>query len=385
MAASSGRGLRAAGFVALLIALAAVGGGSAAAQGGNLELSRIGGFDAPVYVEDAPGAPSLVFVVEQPGSIRVVRRGKTLNRAFLDIRDRVLYGGEQGLLSMAFDPGYERNRRFYVYYVNRAGNIEVDAFRASKRNSTKAKARSREKVIVIPHPINENHNGGQLQFGPDGHLYLGTGDGGSGGDPEGNAQNRNSLLGKLLRIDPRKNGGYSTPKSNPFRGGGGADEVYALGLRNPYRFSFDSETDDIFIGDVGQELWEEVDRVDKGHLRGANFGWDIFEGDHDFDGGGTPSNYEAPIFEYSSANGTNNCAITGGYVVRDFHLPSLAGIYLYGDYCGGEIRMFDPSDPEGTDVSTGLEVSSLSSFGEGPFSRIYVTSLDGAVYRLTEN
>jgi glucose/arabinose dehydrogenase len=386
MAGSSGRGLRAAGFAALLTALAVFfgGGSSAAAGGGKLKLTRIGGFDAPVYVDDAPGAPNLVFVVEQPGTIRVVRHGNTLKGNFLDIRDRVLYGGEQGLLSVAFDPGYAHNRRFYVYYVNRAGNIEVDGFRASKGNGTKAKERSREKVIVIPHPVNDNHNGGQLQFGPDNHLYLATGDGGSGGDPDGNAQNKHKLLGKLLRIDPRRNGGHSVPKSNPFRSGGGADEIYALGLRNPYRFSFDSETGDIFIGDVGQENWEEVDRVGRNGLRGANFGWDIFEGDHDYEGGGAPAQYERPIFEYSSGDGTSNCAITGGYVVRDFHLPSLAGIYVYADFCAGEIRGFDPSDPEGTDRSLGLEVGQLSSFGEGPFGRIYVTSLDGAVYRIVE-
>jgi glucose/arabinose dehydrogenase len=384
MVGGSGRGLRAAVFAALLIALAVMSGGSATAKGGSLKLQRIGGFDAPVYVEDAPGSPNLVFVVEQPGSIKVVRRGKTLKHDFLDIRDRVLYGGEQGLLSVAFDPGYERNRRFYVYYVNRAGNIEVDGFRGSKGNATKAKKRSREKVIVIPHPVNENHNGGQLQFGPDKHLYFATGDGGSGGDPEGNAQNKHVLLGKLLRIDPRKNGGYSVPRSNPFRNGGGADEIYALGLRNPYRFSFDQETGDIFIGDVGQENWEEVDREGSKGLKGANFGWDIFEGDHDYEGGGAPPHYEPPVFEYSSGNGTSNCAITGGYVVRDAHLPSLAGLYLYGDFCAGEIRQFDPSDPQGTDRSTGLNVSSLSSFGEGPYARIYVTSLDGAVYRIVE-
>jgi glucose/arabinose dehydrogenase len=385
MAGSSGRGLRAAGFAALLTALAvSFGGGSAAAQGGSLQLMRIGDFEAPVYVEDAPGAPNLVFVVEQPGAIRVVRHGKTLSRDFLDIRDRVLYGGEQGLLSVAFDPAYESNRRFYVYYVNHAGNIEVDGFRASKGNDTRAKASSRQKIIVIPHPVNENHNGGQLQFGPDGYLYLATGDGGSGGDPDGNAQNKHVLLGKLLRIDPRKKGGYKVPKSNPFRGGGGAGEIYALGLRNPYRFSFDQETGDIFIGDVGQEDWEEVDREGQDALRGANFGWDIFEGDHDYEGGGAPAHYEPPVLEYSSGSGTSNCAITGGYVVRDFHLPSLAGIYVYADFCGGEIRGFDPSDPEGTDRSLGLDVGQPSSFGEGPFGRIYVTSLDGAVYRLVE-
>jgi glucose/arabinose dehydrogenase len=384
MAGSSGRGARAAGFAALAIALTALGGGSAPARGGALELARVGGFDAPVYVDDAPGSSKLLFVVEQPGSIRVVKNGKTLKRDFLDIRDRVQYGGEEGLLSVAFDPGYARNRRFYVYYVNQGGNIEVDGFRRQRNSATRAKASSREKVIEIAHPVQSNHNGGQLQFGPDGHLYLGTGDGGSGGDPEGNAQSRNSLLGKLLRIDPRKNGGYSVPKSNPFRSGG-KGEIYALGLRNPYRFSFDRRSGDIYIGDVGQELWEEVDRASQGNLAGANFGWDIFEGDHDFEGGGAPPKYRPPIFEYSSANGTNNCSITGGYVVRDASLPALEGRYLYADFCGGVLRSFDPSNPGSSDGPTGLELGQVSSFGEGRDGRIYVASLEGGVYRVAEN
>ena len=386
MAGVSGRGLRAAAFAALLIVLVAVGGGSAAARGNGLDVVRLGGFDAPVYVADAPGAKNLLFVVEQPGSIRVLRDEKTIKRDFLDIRDRVRYGGEQGLLSVAFDPGYARNRRFYVYYVNNAGNIEIDGFRSSKGNPTRAKASSREKVIVIPHPVNENHNGGQLQFGPDGHLYAGTGDGGSGGDPDGNAQSRKSLLGKLLRNDPRKNGGYTVPKSNPYAHGKGDDEIYALGLRNPYRFSFDSKTGDIYIGDVGQELWEEIDRAGKSGLRGANFGWDLFEGDHRYEGNGTPPNYHPPIFEYSSSNGTDNCSVTGGYVVRDPSVPALEGRYLYTDYCDSVLRSFNPDNPGATDQSTGLvpPPGAVSGFGEGRGGQIYIASLSGPVYKLVQ-
>jgi glucose/arabinose dehydrogenase len=367
---------------AIAIALAAAGTGSAGAAGGALKLARVGGFESPVYVDDAPGAPKLLFVVEQPGSIRVLRNGKTLNRDFLDIRDLVTYGGEQGLLSVAFDPGYAHNRRFYVYYVNHAGNIEVDGFRRKKGDATRADARSRREVIEIPHPTNENHDGGQLQFGPDGLLYLGTGDGGSGGDPDGNAQNPEILLGKLLRIEPRKKGGYSIPSSNPFVGGGGRDEIYALGLRNPYRFSFDSKSGDIYIGDVGQDSWEEIDRAGQGALGGSNFGWDIFEGNHDYEGGEAPANYRPPILEYSSAG--SNCAVTGGYVVHDSALPALAGRYLYADFCGGVLRSFDPSNPEPSDAATGLELAQPSSFGEGSRGRIYVASLDGGVYRIAQ-
>jgi glucose/arabinose dehydrogenase len=350
--------------------------------GGGLRLARVGGFDNPVHVDDAPGARKLLFVVEQPGSIRVVRDGTTLNRDFLDIRDRVEFGGEEGLLSVAFDPGYERNRRFYVYFVDQQGNIEVDAFKRKRNSATRADASSRSKVIEIGHPTNSNHNGGQLQFGPDGMLYIGTGDGGSGGDPQENAQSRNSLLGKLLRIAPRKGGGYASPESNPFANGNGKDEIYALGLRNPYRFAFDSQGGDIWIGDVGQDQWEEIDRAGRAALAGANFGWDIFEGDHDFEGGGAPSNYRGPVFEYPSSGG--NCAVTGGYVVRDPNLPALNGRYLYADHCGGVLRSFDPSNPGPSDASIGLNVDGPSSFGEGRGGRIYVASLSGGVFRIVQ-
>ncbi len=371
---------------AALVAALAVGAGTATAgagaRAGDLRLDRIGDFDSPVYVDDAPGAPKLLFVVEQPGSIRVMRNGKTLNRDFLDLRDRVMYGGEQGLLSVAFDPGYAHNRRFYVYYVNRGGNIEIDGFRRTRKSATRADAGSRRRVIVIDHPVNENHNGGQLQFGPDGMLYLATGDGGSGGDPHGNAQNPGILLGKLLRIEPRKKGGYSVPNSNPFVGRDGKDEIYALGLRNPYRFSFDSRGGDIWIGDVGQDAWEEIDHVGQGNLGGSNFGWDIFEGDHDYEGGPAPANYRPPVLEYSSAN--SNCAVTGGYVVHDPGLPALDGRYLYADFCGGVLRSLDPQNPQRSDAATGLELDSPSSFGEGAHGRIYVASLGGGVYRIKQ-
>ena len=271
---------------ALVAACVSLGPG-ASAHGGGLRLVEIGSFSSPVYVASAPGADKLVFIVEQPGTIRVMRDGKTLDRPFLNISSRVKYGGEQGLLSMAFDPGYAHNRRFYVYYVNEKGNVEVDTLRRKRKSATRAEGGSRAKVIEIPHPTYENHNGGQLQFGPDGLLYIGTGDGGSGGDPDGNAQSKSILLGKLLRIDPRKRGGYSVPRSNPFAKGKGKGEIYATGLRNPFRFSFDSRTGDIWIGDVGQDEWEEIDHVGRTKLNGTNFGWDRFEGDHVYEGDGT--------------------------------------------------------------------------------------------------
>jgi glucose/arabinose dehydrogenase len=356
--------------------------GAADAQGGGLRLSSVGEFETPVYVDDAPGAAGLLFVVEQPGTIRVVRDGQTLDQPFLDLRNRVRYGGEQGLLSVAFDPRYAKNRRFFVYYTNRNGDIEVDGFRRKRASETEADPGSRSRVIRVPHPSFANHNGGQLQFGPDGFLYLGTGDGGDAGDPHGNAQNRKVLLGKLLRIDPKRGHGYSTPRSNPFDGGRGRDEIYARGLRNPFRFSFDRRSGDIYIGDVGQDSWEEIDHVSRSRLRGANFGWDILEGNHDFEGNEPPARYRRPALEYSSRGSA--CAVTGGVVVRDPQLPSLAGRYVYADFCDGDVRSFAPADPGPSDSATGLHVREPTSFVETADGRVYVTSLAGEVARIVQ-
>jgi glucose/arabinose dehydrogenase len=380
---SRGRGTFACAIVALLAALAWLSAGdfTSAAGGGGLRLHRIGGFDNPVHIAQPPGASKLLFVVEQPGTIRVLRGGRAVKRPFLNIRNRVRFGGEQGLLSIAFDPGYRKNRRFYVYYVDDNGDIQVDALRTKRGDPTRADPRSRRGLIGIAHPVNSNHNGGQLQFGPDGLLYIGTGDGGASGDPKGNAQNRDELLGKLLRIKPNAKGGYSSPNSNPFASGPGRDEIFALGLRNPYRFSFDRKTGDLWIGDVGQDKWEEIDHESLGQARGANFGWDLFEGDHVFEGNGNPpSNYRPPVFEYSLGSG--NCAVTGGYVSRDRRTPRLRGRYLYADFCGGSIRSFDPGSPRSTDAATGLRVDALSSFGEANNGTLFAVSLDGPVYRI---
>ncbi len=241
-------------------------------------------------------------------------------------------------------------------------------------------------MISIAHPQFENHNGGQLQFGPDGHLYLGIGDGGSGGDPDGNAQNTQQLLGKLLRIDPRSKGGHSSPSDNPYASGGGAPEIYSIGLRNPFRFSFDRQTDDLWIGDVGQDNFEEIDHTTLGGARNANFGWDLIEGNHGFEGSPSdpPDHYQPPVLEYSHEGG--NCAVTGGYVVRDSSLPALSGRYVYADFCGGQLRSIaaGAANPGSTDASVGLGVDRPSSFGEDNRGHIYVTSLQGPVYRIVQ-
>jgi glucose/arabinose dehydrogenase len=321
-----------------------------------------------------------------------VKNGRTVRGSFLDIQGRVSTQGERGLLSLAFDPRYQHNRLLYAYYTNRDGDIEVDQFHA-KRNR-RVRAGSRRRIIVVPHPGASNHNGGTLAFGPDGFLYLATGDGGFAGDPHENAQNRRVLLGKVLRIDPHAHGkpAYSVPKGNPYVGKPGRNEIFALGLRNPYRFSFDRSH--VLIGDVGQSRWEEVDSASRKRLRGANFGWDHFEGDHRFDYPGDNEaprpkrKYGPPILEYphSSSNcGGASCAITGGAVVRDHELRSLRGRYLYADFYKGQLRSFVLHRRRaGRDRALGLHVDHPTSFATGAGNDIYVTSLDGPVYRLVK-
>ena len=362
-------------------------------SGDGLALKKIGDFEHPVYVSGAPGFPKLLFVVEQEGRVAVLRDGKELSKPFLDVRDEVGYdGAERGLLSVAFPPDYPRSRRFYFYYVDEGGSIRIDEMHRGSATRAAAGARS---VIRIPHPTNANHNGGQMQFlGND--LYLGTGDGGSGGDPPNNAQNKEVLLGKLLRIDPRASGGraYSVPASNPFVGAPGADEIYSYGLRNPFRFSFDTATDPrqprLAIGDVGQNKFEELDYTTVVAARGANFGWDAREGFSRYteeDSGTTdPGDTTKPIFAYSHDRGDGSCSIIGGYVVADRHLRSLYKRYVYADLCEGELRALTPHlRRAGGDHELGLSVSSPTSFGEDDAHRLYVASLDGPVYRVVEN
>jgi len=355
-----------------------VGGGK-----GGVKLKRIGRFDSPVYVASAPGGRGL-FVVEQPGRI-IALRGKK-RRVFLDIRGKVLYGGEQGLLSVAFAPKYRKSGLFYVYYVTGGGDLAIEEYR--RRSSLRARPGSARRVLTIPHPGEGNHNGGQLQFGPDGFLYAGTGDGGGGGDPDNSAQNTQSLLGKLLRIDPRASGGspYGSPASNPFARGSGRNEIYSLGLRNPFRFSFDrisARKPRIAIGDVGQDRFEEVDYETVAGARGANFGWNDFEGFSRYPGGlpPLPARHDRPIMVRSLAGG--ECALIGGYVVRDRGLKSLFRRYLYGDFCTGELRSFVPRlGGAKKDRRLAPQVPMLSSFGEGRGGALYATSLNGPVYRL---
>jgi glucose/arabinose dehydrogenase len=384
-------------LIAVLLALALPACGSAsptepgetaARAKAGVGLKKIGQFEQPVYVTGAPGYPKLLFVVEQPGRVVVLNGGKRLGRPFLDLRGEVGYGGEQGLLSIAFPPDYRQSGSFYVFFNDNAGDIRVDEFK--RGSATRAAAGSRRQVIVVPHPVNSNHNGGQMQFLDD-LLYLGTGDGGSGGDPPNNAQNKDVLLGKLLRIDPRPAAGrpYSVPGTNPFVGKPGRDEIYSLGLRNPFRFSFDTVSaaqPRIAIGDVGQSQFEEIDYTTVAAASGANFGWDAFEGFAPYrdenSGTGDPGGTVKPIFAFPHSRG-GSCSVTGGYVVADPGLRSLYKRYVYADFCEGQLRSLVPNLKRARgERKLGLAVPSPSSFGEDEAHHLYVTSLEGPVFRL---
>ena len=359
------------------------------AQATGVKLVGIGRFDSPVYVTAPPGDTRRIFVVEQTGAIRVVRAGRRLSRPFLDLRSRVTAGGEQGLLSMAFAPDYARTRRFYVNYTDRSGTQSVVEFRRSRDSRDRALTGGR---LVLRYDDEEaNHNGGLVTFGPDGLLYIGTGDGGGANDQHGvrgNAQDVGSLLGKLLRIDPRRSNGrpYRVPTSNPFVDRPGArDEIYSYGLRNPWRFSFDRSTGDLSIGDVGQGAVEEINFARENEGRGVNYGWRPFEGSRRTPGirADEPAvDHVPPVLELSHDDG--NCSVTGGYVVRDRGVPALNGRYVYGDFCKGELRSvrLSPGSARDDRAIPGVrKVDQLSSFGEDARGRVYVTSLSGSVYR----
>jgi glucose/arabinose dehydrogenase len=351
---------------------------------GGVKLTKLGDFDEPLYVAQPDGSTSDLFVVQRGGAIRVIHDGKPAQTPFLDLSGKVTTAGtEQGLLSMAFAPDYTRSGLFYVDYTDKAGDTRVVEYQRSKGDPLTADPSSAREVLGVHQPF-DNHNGGQLEFGPDGDLYIGLGDGGSEGDPNRVAQDLSSLLGKILRIDPQPSGGrpYSIPPSNPFVGRSGArPEIYSYGLRNPWRFSFDRKTGALTIGDVGQNEFEEIDYTLRGKAAGANFGWSAFEGDARFNRDQTAPGAVKPIFTYSHSGG--GCSITGGYVVRDPNLTTLYGRYIYTDFCLGRLDSLIPETGGARDNrSLGLSVPSPSSFGEDSAGHIYLTSLSGPVYRL---
>ena len=337
------------------------------------------GFNRPLAViGDGNGR---LLVVEQPGLIWVVEKGITRQEPYLDITARVgSKGNEQGLLGLALNPDYAHNGYLYVNYTDLNGNTVIARFSADPAGAT-ARADSQKILLQVKQPY-ANHNGGSMVFGPDGYLYMGLGDGGSGGDPQDNGQNVNTFLGKLLRIDVNQGDPYAIPAGNPFQGGGGKPEIWAYGLRNPWRFSFDRATGDLYIGDVGQNLYEEIDFLPKGSKGGANFGWSYREGLHPFKD--TPANAPAmidPIFEYQHPVG---CSVSGGYVYRGAALPEFQGIYLFGDYCNGKIwgllRAADGSWQNKLLFQSGFFISSFGEDDQGEL--LLIDQQSGAVLRL---
>ncbi len=343
---------------------------------------------APVFATSPPGDSTRLFVVEQGGLVVVLRRDTLLPTPFLDLRGHISAGGERGLLSIAFHPLYATNRRFYVYFTNPAGDLRIVRYTASSGDPNRADSLSGDTVLAVAHPGQTNHNGGQLQFGPDGKLYAGLGDGGGTGDPGGNAQNKHALLGKLLRLDVDGASGYTIPADNPFATDTSArPEIWAYGLRNPWRFSFDRQTGDLYIGDVGQGAWEEVDAATATSGRGAglNFGWNVMEGMHCYNNPGCTPVGRLPVLEYAT-HVAGTCAVTGGYVYRGSRVAALAGHYLYSDYCAGFVRSFRLSGGVATDLrdrTAQLDPNgSVSSFGEDARGDVYVMTLGGSLYRI---
>ena len=339
--------------------------------------------ERPVDITAPPDGSGRVFVVEQEGSIRVYNGNRVLSKPFLNIRSAVLCCGEQGLLSLAFHPNYRTNGFFYIYYVNNAGSLVLARYKVST-NPNVANASSQRILLTIPHPVFGNHNGGEIQFGKNGYLYLSVGDGGGGGDESNNAQNLGTLLGKILRIDVNNGNPYGIPANNPFVNRPGArKEIWAYGLRNPWRIGFDRATGALYIGDVGQGQWEEVNFEPPKSPGGVNYGWRRMEGKHCFN----PSNncndgsLKLPFAEYNHSQG---CAVTGGFVYRGSAIPALVGTYLYADYCSGII--WGAKRVNGTWTTRVLLSSgkNISTFGEDNQGELYIAhnSSSGSIYRI---
>jgi glucose/arabinose dehydrogenase len=339
------------------------------------------GLQLPLFVTHGADGSGHLFVVEQLGLIRVIDDGVLREAPFLDLRDRVwTKGNEQGLLGLAFHPEHRRNGRFFVNYNRREDGATVVAEFTRNGRSLDVSAETERILLVVPQPY-LNHNGGMMAFGPDGMLYIGRGDGGSKGDPQNRAQNPQEWLGKILRIDVNRGQPYAVPRDNPFVTGKGRPEVFALGVRNPWRFSFDRETGMLWLADVGQYKWEEIDIV----VAGGNYGWRIMEGAHCYnpEEGCSPDGLMFPIAEYGHEEG--RCSITGGYVYRGPSVQGLRGTYVFGDYCSGELfGISADANRKGSTVPrvlmrTGLRISS---FGEDQAGEVYIVDHRGGVYRL---
>jgi len=373
-------------IAALLLALGCGGSGGPAPPINTelaLQLQQVAtGLSGPVYVTSPPGDARL-FIVEQPGRIRIVQNGQLVATPFLDIISRVGSGGERGMLSVAFHPQYSTNGFFYVYFTATNGDIRIERFRVSS-NPNVADPASSKLILGVPHPRG-NHNGGLALFGPDGMLYLGLGDGGGGGDPDRNGQNANTLLGALLRIDVNTGDPYSIPAGNPFIGRSDArGEIWAIGLRNPWRFAFDPQGGNLYVADVGQGDREEVNVVSATRA-GVNYGWNIMEGSVCYNASSCDrQGLELPAVEYRHLG--NACSVTGGFVYRGSAIPDLAGHYFYGDYCAGFVKSFKYENGAATDERTWElgNIGNVTSFGQDAAGELYITTGNGVVYRIVE-
>jgi glucose/arabinose dehydrogenase len=348
----------------------------AAADVPDVALTSLGMFASPLYVTSPPGDPSRLFVVERDGTVRVIKAGVLLPTPFINVSDEIGGGGERGLLSIAFAPDYAISGLVYSFGTLTNGTLVVwEHHAAPGADVTDAGHRL---VLSIPHPAT-NHNGGQLQFGPDGYLYIGVGDGAQ----SANGQSTTVLLGKILRIDPRASGpmAYTFPPGQPFAAGV-LPEIYAYGFRNPWRFSFDSLTGDLLVADVGENDWEEIDLIPAGQAPGANFGWTCWEGSHPHGGTGCSApGAVPPIFEY--AHDARHCSISGGYVARDPTVPTLAGRYLYADYCGTGVSALALPVGSPADIALLGSAPHVAGFGQDSDGHLYITSLQGEVWRVT--
>jgi glucose/arabinose dehydrogenase len=343
------------------------------------------GLSFPLYLTAPPGDVSRLFIVEKGGAIRIVKDGTLLPGTFLDLTGRVATGPEQGLLGLAFDPDYAGNGRFVVHYTDLSGNTVVSLFRVADGDPDHADPASETIVLTVEQPFS-NHNGGQILFGPDGMLYIGLGDGGGSGDPGDRGQSLTDLLGGMLRVDVSSGTSYTVPPDNPFAGRTDArPEIWNVGLRNPWRFTFDPATGDLYVADVGEQGWEEVDVVAAaaGAGRGANFGWSPTEGRHCYaDAGCDPSQFTLPVLEYSHDDG---CSISGGFVYRGAAIPALQGHYFYADYCQGWVRSFRLENGQAVEPQqwpTLAPGGAVPSFGQDAAGELYVLSAEGRVFRI---
>lgn len=359
---------------------------------GSFKFTRIAtGLQNPLYATGAGDGSGRVFIVEQIGRIRIVKDGALLSTPFLDIRSLVaLSGSERGLLSVAFDPQFKTNGVFFVDYTRSSkvaadvGDTVIASYRANPPGADVADRASAQVLLTINQP-QSNHNGGLVKFGPDGMLYIGMGDGGSAGDmgpghaPQGNGQSLTTLLGKILRIQVGTTGPYAVPAGNPNLGAGARPEIWAYGVRNPWRFSFDRATGDLYIGDVGQNSWEEIDFQPKGAPGGANYGWPWWEGAHRYRAGAPRPGDTKPIAELSHAG--SQCSVTGGYVYRGARIPALSGYYVFGDYCSGKLWTLVRLGGAWRMSLLRATTFAISSFGEDDNGELYVVDHHGAVYR----